>query len=292
MNDDEIKFSNPHSATDKPFTTKITKIITNTQKVKTFFVDYAPNGYPVNILPGQFFMIWVPGVDEIPMSIAFIGKESEIGFTVHNVGEATNAIHKLKVGDYIGIRGPYGTPYTYKGGISIVIAGGTGIASLRELILGISRHNKDELYVIMGAKNKDELLFLDEFEKKLNSVQYSVCTDDGSYCNEGFPTDYFSNHIREIIEKSGKNKKITVYTCGPELMMKKAFEICEKYGIEMQASLERMMRCGFGLCGLCVLDPLGLKVCQDGPVFSSEVLRKVTDFGKNKRSVNGKKIKI
>ena len=74
-------------------------------------------------------------------------------------------------------------------------------------------------------------------------------------------------------------------------MMKKVFDICEKNGIEVQASLERMMRCGFGLCGLCVLDPLGIKVCQNGPIFTSDILRKTDDFGNYIRDFSGEKIK-
>ena len=74
--------------------------------------------------------------------------------------------------------------------------------------------------------------------------------------------------------------------------MYEVFQICEKYNIELQASLERIMRCGCGLCGLCVLDPLGLLVCKDGPIFSSNDLRNMEDFGKNKRDFSGKKISL
>jgi dihydroorotate dehydrogenase electron transfer subunit len=74
--------------------------------------------------------------------------------------------------------------------------------------------------------------------------------------------------------------------------MYRVFQICEKKSMNLQASLERIMRCGCGLCGLCSIDPLGLLVCRDGPIFKSEILRKLEDFGKYKRDFTGKKIKI
>jgi len=83
-----------------------------------------------------------------------------------------------------------------------------------------------------------------------------------------------------------------VYACGPEIMIYKVFQICENYNIELKASLERIMRCGCGLCGLCSIDPLGLLVCKDGPVFSSKDLRRMEDFGKYRRDFTGKKIPI
>jgi dihydroorotate dehydrogenase electron transfer subunit len=284
------EFCNPKSVTDKPYTVKIKKVVQNTQKIKSFFFDFAPNGYRVNILPGQFLMIWIPGFDEIPMSIAYIGPNEELGITVQNVGEATSKLHSLQKGDYLGVRGPYGNAYLYTHDFSVIIGGGVGLASLRELILGVYKHSIDKPVVIIGAKTEKELLYMDEFRKIGPNFQFDVCTDDGSCGYAGFVTQYFEEHVLDFIKMAKGNDKITVYTCGPEVMMYKIFEICEKHGIKMQASLERMMRCGFGLCGLCILDPIGVKVCQDGPVFDSEILRKTIDFGKFKRDVTGHKI--
>lgn len=283
---------NPPSAVDKPFTTRIKRIKENTKTIKTLWFDYAPKGFPVNMLPGQFLMIWVPGSDEIPMSIAYIGPKEEVGITVQNVGETTQIIHEMKVGDYIGIRGPYGTPFHYNGDFSVFIGGGVGTAAIRELIIGSYKHFIEKPIVIVGAKTDDELLYRDEFEKVDANFQYAPCTDDGTCGHAGFVTEYFDMHVEDIIEMASGPEKITVYTCGPEIMMKKIFKTCEIHGIKMQASLERMMRCGFGLCGLCALDPTGLKVCQDGPVFGSKVLRKTDDFGKFKRTFTGEKIEL
>ena len=87
-------------------------------------------------------------------------------------------------------------------------------------------------------------------------------------------------------------KKITVYACGPEKMLYSLFTLSEKMGVRLQASLERWMRCAFGVCGLCALEPTGLLVCKDGPIFDNEILRQVEEFGKTHRDMSGKKFTI
>ncbi|MHA1340124.1 MAG: dihydroorotate dehydrogenase electron transfer subunit [Promethearchaeota archaeon] len=281
---------NPISATDKPYTTKIKKIIQNTPSIKTFLFDFAPDGFPVNILPGQFLMVWIPDVDEIPMSVSYIGPGAQLGITVQKVGDATNKMHNLMKGDYIGIRGPYGNSFIFNHDYSIIIGGGVGTAPLRELVKGIAEYSKLPTIVINGAKTKSELLYHDEFKNYKENIIYYPCTDDGTLGFSGFVTDLFEQKCKEFISQAGDPSKITVYTCGPEIMMKKIFDICVKNNIKIQASLERMMRCGFGLCGLCVLEPMGMKVCQDGPVFDTKILLNIHDFGKFYRDMTGKKI--
>ena len=121
-------------------------------------------------------------------------------------------------------------------------------------------------------------------------LEFHFCTDDGSFGDKGFATDIFENLIKDLDIEVVKNS--VVYTCGPEVMMYKILQICEEKRIEMYASLERIMRCGCGLCGLCVLDPLGLLVCKDGPVFNLDNLVEIKDFGKYKRDFSGKRISI
>ncbi|MEA2036775.1 MAG: dihydroorotate dehydrogenase electron transfer subunit [Nanoarchaeota archaeon] len=233
----------------------------------------------INYKPGQFIMLWLPGVDEKPFAVSYLTK-SIFGVTIEAKGIFTKKISKVKKGTKVGIRGPYGNGFSFKNN-SIVVAGGLGMAPSLSLIKKIKNTT-----VIQGAKSKEYLLFLKNkkikeiIEKNNNKIIY--CTDDGSYGIHGFTTDI----LKEIINK----KTNLVYTCGPEIMMKRVFEICEKNKIEYQASLERFCKCGLGICGSCAInDQL---VCKDGPVFNSKQIRKLTELGKFARLKSGRKVKI
>jgi dihydroorotate dehydrogenase electron transfer subunit len=241
--------------------------------------------------PGQFAMIWAPGVDEIPMSISDCDKNGNWSITVRNIGECTNAIFNLKQGDLVGVRGPLGNWFEFpkeKSKNLILIGGGIGMAPLRFLSQELYKH-KISFILIQGAKVKSELIFKTQFQMlKKNSSDIFFCTEDGSYGTKGVTTLAFERILETYSKRLFSNA--IVYTCGPEQMIYKIFQICEKYNIELQASLERIMRCGCGLCGLCVLDPLGLLVCKDGPIFKLEALKKIQDFGKYTRDFTGRKI--
>jgi dihydroorotate dehydrogenase electron transfer subunit len=241
--------------------------------------------------PGQFVMVWVPGVDEIPMSISGYDEEGNWAITVRDVGECTKALNNLKLGDYIGIRGPLGNyfsiPEESKKEI-ILIGGGIGTAALKLLSNELFQMKRNFVF-IEGAKNDNELMYMDEIQLNFKEiVEFYYCTDDGSYGKEGFATELFKDLLKEYDDKDYSN--LVVYSCGPEAMLYELFQICEKKNIELYVSLERIMRCGCGLCGLCALDPIGLLVCKDGPVFTLEELKKIKDFGKYKRDFTGKKL--
>jgi len=248
---------------------KIINVVGETPQHKTFFFDAE-----INATPGQFLMVWVPGVDEVPMSLSYVGKEA--GITVEKVGEATEALHRMKEGDKIGLRGPYGKGFKILGKKALFVAGGTGIAPMMPLI----KKYGGEKHVVLGAKTKELLLFTHEL-KKISNLHIS--TDDGSAGYKGFA----SKLAEEIMEKEGFD---VVYTCGPELMMKKILDLCLEKGIKMQASLERYMKCGVGICDSCSIN--GYHVCKDGPVFDESTLAKIEDFGKWKRNEAGKKVEI
>ncbi len=233
----------------------------------------------INYKPGQFIMLWLPGIDEKPFALSHLEKNS-FGITIEEKGKFTKKISKIKKGTKLGIRGPYGNGFEIKNN-SIIVAGGLGMAPALPLIKKLKNST-----IIQGAKSKKYLLFLknknliDTIEKNNNKIIY--CTDDGSFGIHSFTTSI----LKEIINKKTK----TIYTCGPEIMIKKVFELCEKNKIECQASLERMMKCAIGICGACVCgDQL---VCKDGPVFKSEQIRKMRDFGKYARLKSGKNVPI
>jgi len=128
-----------------PAITKIIEIKKENQDVKTITFRY-----PGEIDPGQFFMIWIPEIDEIPMSASYISKNIK-GFTFKKIGEATNALFKLKKDDKIGIRGPYGNGFKLKGKKLLFVAGGTGIAMIAPTV-EIAIRNNIICTVIIGAK--------------------------------------------------------------------------------------------------------------------------------------------
>ncbi|MFQ5909325.1 MAG: dihydroorotate dehydrogenase electron transfer subunit [Thermoplasmata archaeon] len=225
--------------------------------------------------PGQFVMVWIPGIDEVPMSLSYIGGLK--GVTVHNVGEATAALHGARHGDVLGIRGPFGKDYTIDGGSILFVSGGTGAASLMPA-LEVAVENDIESAAVMGAKTASELIFVDRAKKLGADVRIS--TDDGSKEYKGLATDL----AQQVLEESSFDR---VLTCGPERMMKAVVSICMGKGTPVQVSLERFMRCGMGICDSCSFG--GLHVCVDGPVFDGEDVIDMEDFGAFRRSADGRK---
>ena len=255
---------------------QITKIIdskTEAKNIKTLTFKY-----PGGMNPGQFFMIWVLGVDEIPMSASYIRQDVK-GITFKKVGDATTALYNLKAGDKIGVRGPYGNGFKTIGRHILFVGGGTGTGMLAPAVeqainKGISST------VIIGAKNSKETFF--EERLKNHGAKVYVSTDDGSIGYKGLASDLF----RELLNR---NKFTSVLTCGPEMMMKSLLDMCEN--IPFQASLERYMKCSIGICGQCCIGK-GLRVCRDGPVFDGETLKKVEDFGVYRRDSAGRIVRF
>ncbi|HDD69495.1 dihydroorotate dehydrogenase electron transfer subunit [Candidatus Bathyarchaeota archaeon] len=233
--------------------------------------------------PGQFLMLWIPGIDEIPLSILDADKNGTVSVAVKKVGEATKALHELKAGETIGVRGPFGNSFTVKKGKILMVGGGTGLAPLLFLAKKLALE-KAKIFMVMGAKTREELLFKEVFEKICGKENLVATTEDGSYGVKGLAT----TPLERIL---AKEKLDIIYTCGPEKMMRKVFDLAETRGIAVEASLERLMRCAIGLCGSCVIGKY--RVCRDGPVFTVNQLREVKgEFGVSKRDFDGKLIPL
>jgi dihydroorotate dehydrogenase electron transfer subunit len=214
--------------------------------------------------PGQFLMLWIPGIDEIPLSIMDTSKDL-ISVTVRAVGDATRHLHSLAPGATIGIRGPFGNSFTESRGRVLLIGGGTGTAPLLFLARKLAAKTEHVVFA-EGARTSDELLFVREIGEVCQTV--ITTTDDGTAGQKGFVTQA----IATLLEKERFD---TIYVCGPEIMTKKIFDLAEAHKLPVEASLERLMRCGIGLCGSCVIGKY--RVCRDGPVFASEELREMKD---------------
>ena len=132
----------------------------------------------------------------------------------------------------------------------------------------------------MGSQTKNEVFFETTAKKLLEKNDHEIIavTEDGSYGEKGYVTDVLEKLLEE-------NTYDAIYTCGPELMMYKTVQMANKKGIFVQASLERMMKCGVGICGsCCVNDDLA---CRDGTVFDGENLSKKSEFGHFHRTKSG-----
>jgi len=247
---------------------KIKSITEYTPDIKSFIVRNPRIAKAYK--PGMFVVLWLPDIDFLPMSISSIN-DNLIEITVQKIGEGTSKLFELREGDSIGIRGPFGNSFNYENAKNIlVVGGGMGVAALTTLIEAL-RLNKKNTFVAIGAKDEPSLIFADRL---IDLIPNTMCTtEDGSVGKKCVVTD----PIEDIIEKENID---LIITCGPEIMMKRVLEIADSKNIEIQASLERKMKCGVGLCGsCCVGEKNDISVCKDGPVFNSTQLKTFPQFG-------------
>lgn len=258
---------------------KILEVVQETPSVKTFFLkalDIAKLSKP-----GNFVMVWIPRVDEKPMAVSYADPNSGlVSITVEKIGKATTILHSKKVGDVIGLRGPYGNHFKIIGEKLLVVGGGIGTAPLGLLVEQAILAGK-KTTVIVGARTAKDLLFVRRFKK--TGAKVIITTDDGSAGLKGLVTDAMTQLL-------SKERFDQIYACGPEPMLKKVFEISENHKIQLQASLSRYIKCGIGLCDSCEID--GFHLCTDGPIFNSALLRKMDSFGRYMRDASGKIIPI
>jgi len=165
-----------------------------------------------------------------------------------------------------------------------MIGGGTGAVSLLALLRSLAPKGV-ECNFILGANTSRELLFSAEIQRLCEQTGglFRATTDDGSAGTRGLATDEAARLLRaEAFD--------CVYTCGPEPMMKKIMDLAGQAHLQAQAGLERIFKCGSGICGSCCIGPY--LVCKDGPVFSSEVLKGLPEFGTSTRDATGRRVPL
>jgi dihydroorotate dehydrogenase electron transfer subunit len=232
--------------------------------------------------PGQFLMLWIPGVDEIPLSI-MEAKDNLVSVSVKAVGDATRHLLSLDAGATVGVRGPFGNCFTESRGKVLLVGGGTGTAPL--LFLAKQLASKTErISFVEGAKTKNDLLFVQELGGICREKSFVTTTEDGTAGLQCLVTQ----PLESLLDKE---KFDMIYTCGPEVMVKKIFEMTEQRKLPIEASLERLMRCGIGLCGSCLIGKY--RVCRDGPVFNAAQLREIKEeLGISKLGFDGSRIPV
>jgi dihydroorotate dehydrogenase electron transfer subunit len=248
---------------------KIESIETHSSEIRSF--KFRNKRIAQSYKPGMFVILWLPDIDFLPMSVSKVeGNLLEV--TVQKIGEGTSKLFELKIGDFMGIRGPFGNAFNYEDANNIlIIGGGMGIAALTSIIEQL-KVNKKNVFVTIGAQDEPSLIFADRL---IDLIPNTICaTEDGSVGRKCMVTDT----IEEIINKEQID---LVITCGPEPMMKRVLEIISSKDIAIQASLERKMKCGVGLCGsCCVGEENNISVCKEGPVFNKKQLESFPQFGR------------
>lgn len=243
------------------FFTEITEVVKESKNVTALvFSD------EITSIPGQFIMVYVPGYEEIPLSLS-----SESSVMVKRVGRTTEKLTSMKRGDMVGIRGPFGKGFEIIGKKFLLIAGGIGIAPLKYLW----KELKGDAVLVYGEKSGENLVDITSFDG-----EKIIFTEDGSAGKRGVVTDALTQIDLALFDQ--------IFVCGPELMMSKILEILEKQNLlnRAQFSVERYIKCGVGICGSCAMDPHGIRVCVEGPVLSGEILKN-SEFGRYYRDASG-----
>lgn len=245
---------------------------------KTLFFDVAAGGMDVP-LPGQFFMLEYNGMQK-PFSFSHYDGQI-LGITIQSRGDCTKAMLDGKVGEWYGITGPLGRGFADDGEKFLLIGGGVGTAPLYYYLTYLAQHGKN-VTALFGARNGE---LLEWTKPQSDKIQYY--TDDGSFGTHGFVTQDLCSILKE-----GHFDRCAV--CGPEKMMAIAANEIVKSGVRIKTeiSMERYMKCGLGLCGSCVLDDKGDRVCTEGPVFDMEYLLNTPEFGHYHRNPYGQKEKL
>lgn len=242
--------------------------------ITTFKLSLADNRIAANyrFKPGQFNMLYLPGFGESAISVSSDpGEVATIAHTIRFAGNVTRAMSRLKIGDMMGLRGPFGSSWPVEQGVGkdlLIVAGGIGLAPLRPVLFDVMRRRPlfKRVMLLYGARTPADLLYTDEFEKwQQAGIEVHVTVDraDDKWKGQVGVVPLLFYRIRL------EPKETVIFTCGPEVMMR--FVIYEGIArrIPMESiwiSLERNMKCAVGFCGHCQFGPHF--ICKDGPVLN------------------------
>ncbi|HRI88895.1 MAG TPA: FAD/NAD(P)-binding protein [Candidatus Hydrogenedentes bacterium] len=265
----------------RPF--RIQSVRKETTDTFTFELAHPEEGSQNGFEPGQFNMLYVFGVGEVAISIS--GDSAEPGKLIHTtraVGTVTQAMARLKPGQVIGVRGPYGRGWPIddmQGQDIVVVTGGIGLAPLRPLLYRVlaNRGRFGRVVLLYGARTPNDILYKKELERWRGRFDMEVLiTVDRS-------TGGWRGHVGVVTQLiSGAPfdpYHATAFICGPEIMMKYSVDALTKRGLPSErvyVSMERNMKCAVGFCGHCQYGPKF--VCKDGPVFPFTEVKRLLDI--------------
>ncbi len=228
--------------------------------------------------PGQFIMLTIFSQGEKPFSILDADADS-FSITIKNIGPFTDRLFQMKVGDLVSVRGPYGQSFSQNLGRVLLVGGGYATPPLRFLAKILRASGVDYLVSINGARTINDLLYVHDFDEL--SDRSLIATDDGSMGHKGTSVDLMEDILSE-------ERFDQIYISGPEKMMRAAVPVAKRHHLSYEVNLERYMKCGVGVCGSCVMDPLGLILCIEGPIIDARTLDKLEEFGVSHRGKTGR----
>ncbi|MBN2580584.1 MAG: FAD/NAD(P)-binding protein [Pirellulales bacterium] len=258
-----------------PVPARILRVREENFNTRTFTLQFTDEAIRqmYGFLPGQFNMLYVPGVGEAAISISSDSEQHEhLDHTIRIVGSVTRAVAKLPPDSIVGLRGPFGTAWPLKemeGKDIVIVAGGIGIAPLRPSIYWILNHRSlyKRVVLLYGCRTPEDRVFADELEQwdRDGSIQVLVTVDNATGDWSG-PVGVVTNLMRRVKVNADRT---VVLVCGPKILNRVAawnFLQLHVPADHVYVSLERNMNCGFGRCGHCQLGPKF--ICKDGPVFN------------------------
>jgi len=227
---------------------------------------------PMVFRPGQFNMLTAFGVGEVAISVSSApGEAGPLRHCLRDVGPVTHALCRARVGDLIGVRGPFGTDWGIGdldrsgGGDIVVVAGGIGLAPLRGAVEQLVREGTGRIFLIIGAREPAQVIFADDLRAWAEAGAEVAVTVDVAPAGWG-------GHVGVVTSLLGGSRfdpaRTDAMVCGPEIMMRLTARALIDRGVDptrIRVSLERNMQCGVGWCGHCQLGPLLL--CRDGPIL-------------------------
>jgi sulfhydrogenase subunit gamma (sulfur reductase) len=265
---------------DRPVEVEVVERVEETPSIYTLHLRFTDPEVAASyrLLPGQYNMLYLFGVGEVPISIVSDPDfEGPLEHTIRSVGRVTRGMERLKVGDRMGLRGPYGRGWPLdeaEGRDVVIVTGGLGCAPVVSMIRYVlqRRERFGRLVILQGVKHTDDLIWRRQYERwqQLPNTQVLLAADVG-----GPNWPYSVGKVTVLFNQAGIDPdRSIVMLCGPEPMMKASIDRLLALHVpaeSMWLSIERNMQCGIGHCGHCQVGPYF--VCQDGPVFHYPELR-------------------
>ena len=272
----------PPAPSADPMAPRIARVLAVRQDVSDVFtldIELEDAGAPATpFAPGQFNMLSIFGVGEVPISFSGgAAEQNRLVHTIRAVGPVSTALTQLQPGDALGLRGPFGVGWPMDEALGqdvVIVAGGLGLAPLRPALYGLlaQRERYGRIALLYGTRSPEQILFRDELDawRRRLDIEVEITVDHAGldwHGHVGVVTTLISRASFDPIHT-------TAFVCGPEVMMRFSIDALRHGEVADDAiylSMERNMKCAIGFCGHCQFGPVF--VCKDGPVFRYDGLR-------------------